>query len=218
MNAVVRNGNGNGNGISVPVASVPRSSRETALMKTQIGSYGSEGDEIDMSYWDTAVLATGTRTHRLFTVPLGQAGKTLDDTNLTVAGQIPQGQNFQVHSIKIFYIGKEVRSDAEVQLIYDVLRMTTITVKLVNKEYMGQWGLFEVLGAASLIAMLPAAAGDNAPMILPRYHGILPLNHPIVLAALTPFEVTMTHHETVNTLLDGDFIKISLAGLMTRVS
>lgn len=193
-------------------------SRKEALDKVGVGTYGLEGERLDWTYYDTAVLAAATTTHRLFTNPLGSGGKTLDQTNLTQAGQIPQGQQLQVKALKVMYRTSAVKNTASVVSFYDMLAQTTVSVKLANKETMGQWTLQELVGAATLFALTPTAAGDNIPLILPKYHGIFPLNTKIILAALTPFEVTVTHHVAVNAALANDQLKIGLSGTLIRVS
>lgn len=193
-------------------------SRKQALERLQAGTYGTEGERIDWTYYDTATLAAATTTHRLFTNPLGAGGKTLDLTNLTQAGQIPQGQNLQVKAIKLMYKTAAAKATAAVQNFYDMLSQTTISIKLQNKDSMGQWTLQEISGASTLFALTPTAAGDNIPVIQPRYHSIFLLNNKITLAALTPFEVTMIHHTAVNAALAGDLVKIGLAGSLIRVN
>lgn len=193
-------------------------SRREALDKVGVGTYGLEGERLDWTYYDTAVLAAATTTHRLFTNPLGSGGKTLDLTNLTIAGQIPQGQQLQVKAIKMMYRTSATKGTTAVQSFYDMLGQTTISVKLQNKETMGQWKLQEITGSATLFALTPTAAGDNIYYIQPKYHGIFPLNTKIILAALTPFEVTVQHHTAVAAALAGDFLTIGLAGTLIRVS
>ena len=193
-------------------------SRKLALENLQQGTYGAEGERLDWTYYDSNPLAVATLTNRYFTNPLGSGGKTLAQTNLTLAGQIPQGQNHTVQAIKVFYRTTGAKATAAVNDFYTMLEQTTVSVKLQNKETMGQWTLMELMGAATLFALTPTAAGDNIPLIQPKYHGIFPLNNPIVLAALTPFEVTVTHHTAVAATLATDVLKIGLAGTLVRVS
>lgn len=193
-------------------------SRRDALLKTQVGSYGTEGDKLDWSYWDEAQIAVATLVHRLFTNPLGAGGKTLDQTNLTQAGQIPQGQLFDVRAIKIMYTTAAMKATADLNSYFLLLAQSTISVKLQNKESMGQWTLQELMGISSQFGLTPAVAGDNISQPQPKFHGIYPLNIPIILAALTPFEVTLTHHAAPAANLATDRLKISLAGKLTRVT
>ena len=60
--------------------------------------HGAGGEILDKTIYDTAILAAATTVHRLFTVPLGGGApaKTLDRTNMTQGGQMPQGQNLAV--------------------------------------------------------------------------------------------------------------------------
>lgn len=193
-------------------------SRKEALEKLGVGTYGTEGDILDWTYYDTVALAAATLVNRFFTTPLGQAGKSIADTNLTLAGQIPQGQLMDIRAIKIMYTSADAFATADVQSFYTMLDQTTINIKLQNKDTMGQWTLQELLGSATLAAMTPTAAGDNIPMIQPKYHGIFPLNKKIILAALTPFEVTVTHSTAVAAGLANDRLKVGLAGILTRVT
>ena len=192
--------------------------RREALDNVGVGTYGTEGDQLDWSYYDEAIIQAATLTHRLFTTPLGSGGKTLDQTNLTIAGQIPQGQLLDVRAIKVMFTSAAAKATAGVQDLYTFLRRTTISVKLQNKETMGQWTLQELLGANFNVALTPTAAGDNIPLISPKFHGVFPLNKKIILAALTPFEVTVIHHVAPAATMANDSLKIALAGILTRVS
>lgn len=193
-------------------------SREEALTKLQQGTFGEEGEQLEWSYFDTATIAAATLVHRLFTNPLGAGGKTLADTNLTQAGQMPQGQHLEVNAIKVMYTSDAAKATAAVQNLYDLFTETTISVEIANNKSMGQWTIQELMGAATLFALTPTAAGDNIPLIQPRYTGVYLLNVPIVIAALTPFEVTVTHHVAPAAALADDKLKISLAGILTRAS
>ena len=192
---------------------------QNTLTNLQQGTHGKSGEIIDWSYWDTATLATaaGVTVTQMFQVALGQGGKTIDVTNMITGGQIPQGQNFKVHCIKAFYITAAAKVTASVQLLYKFIRQTTIEITIPGKDSMGQWTLAELLGTATLIAETPTAAGDNIPIIQPKYHGVFKLNTPLTLAALTPFAVKMTN-QVIDASQNGDFVMISLNGTLKRAS
>lgn len=192
--------------------------RQEALEKLQQGTFGEEGEVLEWSYWDTATIAAATLVHRLFTNPLGAAGKTLADTNMTTAAQMPQGQHMIVDAIKIMYITDAAMATADVQTFYTLLANTTASVEIANKKSMGQWTLQELAGISFLTALTPTAAGDNIPLIQPRVAGYLILNEPITIAALTPFEVTITHHVAPGAALADNKLKISLCGILTRAT
>lgn len=192
--------------------------REAALTKLQQGTFGEEGEQLEWSYYDTAVIAAATLVHRLFTNPLGAGGKTLADTNLTQAGQMPQGQHLEVNVIKLMYISDAAQATVDVQTLYTLLSESTISIEIANNKSMGQWTLQEILGSSLQFALTPSAAGDNIPLLTPRFTGIYPLNVPIIIAALTPFEVTLTHQVAPGAALADNKLKISLAGILTRAS
>lgn len=57
---------------------------------------------IRQTLYDYQVYAAGGQTSlSFFQVPLGQAGKTVADTNIEVAGSLPQPKHFLVESIEI---------------------------------------------------------------------------------------------------------------------
>jgi len=188
------------------------------LAKLQDGVYGNEGEVLEWSYWDTADIAAATLTHRLFTSGLGVGGKTMADTNMTTSGTMPQGQHLIVDAVKIMYAANDAFATADVLSFYTMLSETTASIEIANKKSMGQWTLQELLGCSLLNPLTPSAAGDNIPMIQPRFTGVYLLNEPVTLAALTTFEVTITHHVAPAAALADDRLKIALSGLMIRAT
>jgi len=52
--------------------------------------------------YDTVTYAAaGAASTLLFQTPLGQSGKTLQDTNMELAGQLPKGQNFAMTGVQV---------------------------------------------------------------------------------------------------------------------
>lgn len=71
------------------------------------GSVNRPGAEyIRASLYDSATYtaSTGHTQLNFFQLPIGQSGKTLDDTNMQSAGQLPAGQKFLVKAIKISFL------------------------------------------------------------------------------------------------------------------
>lgn len=190
------------------------------LVGMQRGTYGSGGEKLDWTYYDRFILdgTTPTLEHRLFTIPLGQAGKTLADTNLTQSGMIPQGQHFTVHALKPMILGITTMPTIDVHLLYTILERLTVEIILPGKDSMGTWTWQEIQGCCTMIDLTPTVPGDNIPLIQPRYHGIFPLNTPLTLAALTPFEVRCRHHAAPSADLDGMKFKLGLSGTLRRSS
>lgn len=62
-----------------------------------------EYEGIRQSFYDfTTYDAAGQTELQFFQTPKGQGGKSIEDTNMTSAGQLPQPQHFLVESIEIY--------------------------------------------------------------------------------------------------------------------
>lgn len=190
------------------------------LQNLQAGSYGAGGEILDWTYYDSFKVSASTLVQRLFTQSLGQGStpKTLDITNMTNGGSIPQGQKLDVKAIKLFLTTNAALATASVQKLYTMLSNTTVELVMPGKDSMGTWTLQELLGTCSLLAFTPTVSGDNIPVIEPRFHGIFPLNTVWTLAALTPFEIRVTHQAAPDAALADIKVQIGLNGRLTRLS
>lgn len=183
------------------------------------GAYSSSASEkLEWSYYDTVSLVSTTLVHRYFVNPIGSGGKTLADTNFTLAGQLPQGQNFTFHAIKVFYWADAQYATANILQFYQLLYETTVEIIITGKDSMGTWTLIELLGASTLTGLTPTVGGDNEPIILPSFKGIYPLNIPIQIGGTGSIELRMTHQVAPNAALDGDKVRLSLQGKLVRAS
>jgi hypothetical protein len=184
------------------------------------GTYSKFGEKLDYTYYDSALLAIATTQIRLFQQGLGQGStpKRQDQTNMSIGGQLPRGQRMTIKNIKIMLSSATALGTAAVQKLYDMLNQTTFEFIITGKDSLISLTLQELMGISTAIAMTPTAAGDNIPFILPRYHGIFPLNIPIILAEQTNFEVKIIHQVAVDTLLAGMVLKVGLNGKLERKS
>lgn len=179
----------------------------------QSGSYVNDvTGSRDFSYYDDMVIAAAVGTTTLFRNPIGVGGKTLADTNMVTAGILPSTQKLTVKAIKVFYATVDAFATVDLQAFYTMLRSTTFELQVSNKPVDIQLNLMELFGISLAAAFTPTVAGDNLPMILPRFHGIFPLNRPIVLQGNVQFEVRMSHWVAPGAGLVGDFLFISLNG------
>jgi len=183
------------------------------------GTYTRGGERLaGWSYYDTLLMSNTVPTHRLFTVPQS-AAKPKDLTNMSLGGQIPNGQKLTIFNVKLFLAIPAAIDETVLVHLIDTISRTTLDFVIENKAPMLTLTLQEVLGAATLYELTPSVAGDNiGGAILPRYHGIYPLNIPIVLQELTPFEVVITHQNAVanDESLNDTRIKVSLNGELVR--
>lgn len=62
-------------------------------------------EAIKQTFYDfQAYAAAGVTTLNFFALPVGQGGKTLSDTNMTLAGQLPTNQEFLVTGIQVYFL------------------------------------------------------------------------------------------------------------------
>ena len=99
---------------------VPGSAQAT-IARLGAGTFG-PGAQVMADYlFDTVTLATGAQSLDFFSVPLGGA-KTVADTNLTLPGQLPRGQAFEVHYVNCRLLrGSVVASTAAQAAFADLL-------------------------------------------------------------------------------------------------
>jgi hypothetical protein len=195
------------------------------LSNLQRGTHSAGGEVLDWSYYDTETVSHSTTTNNLFQLSLGQGTppKTLELTNMTINAQIPTGQRLSVHRIKLFYATHSTFNTAKVLQFYKLLTTSTLEFLIPGKDSLLNMTLHELMGVSTLTALTPTTAGDNIPIIQPRFNGVYPLQKAIILAEQTPFSLRITHQDasalTDNTNgLDGDFIKLSLNGILERRS
>lgn len=192
---------------------------KTALQQMQENSSYSKksAEKLDYSYYDTMTVSA-TLMNRMYVIPLGQGGKTKADTNFTLAGTLPQGQNLKVFVMKLFYLSNAPRSTADLLAWYRMLYETTLEVKIPGKDSMGLWTLAEIFGIPSLFNLIPTVAGDNIPMVLPAMPGKLTFNNPLVIGSVQSFEIQIEHQVAPAAALYGDKLKVSLNGRLIRLS
>jgi hypothetical protein len=172
-------------------------------------------EKLDWSYWDTAVLVSTTLAWSFFAVPIGGT-KTKADTNMTSASQIPQGQNFKVHFVKVGLRTNAAINTAGLQAIYTMLYNTTATIKMPGKDSMGEWTLAELLGLEFATVVTPTVAGDTTIQAQPKFTGIFPLNNPLKIGGNGTFSVEVVHHVAPAAALDNCKLKITLNGRLFR--
>jgi len=193
----------------------------SALKATQGGNRTGVGEDLHFSFWDTQEILPAVLTHKFFAQSQGQGTpvKRFDQTNMVQGGSMPNGNHFTVKEIKLMYTASAGKSSTFMQLFYLMLQQTTFDIRFIGKDSMGQWALNELFGNSLGVNIIPSAAGDNLPGVnKPIIKAGFFLNIPIVIPALQNFEVNITHHVAANSLLEGDFLKVSLCGQLNRLS
>lgn len=194
---------------------------ERALSKTQRGTYGSQGEKLNWTYYDTEVVNAAITNVRMFQTPMSGT-KHRGLTNMILGGQIPNGKKFVVRALKCFWISYPTggvttkTTTIHMEEWFDQLANTTLQIKIDNKDVVFESTLIELFGMATAVAMNTPLTGNIA-FPEPRYHGIFPLPYKITLAALTSFYVEVQHNTTIPASVVGDHFKFGLNGGLLRV-
>jgi len=189
------------------------------------GTYGKALNRFDHIYYDRFTVLNSVPEHNMFTTALGGndeygVPKTLADTNMQVGGSLPKGQRFTVHGFKIDLVTglSTALAATSIKYLYYLLADTTVQFKISGQDPVFTMDMQDMLGACTLLAFTQAATGDNIPLILPKYRGIVPINIPIVLSEQTNFGINVKHAHNGNytSAVDGIFIKVGMVGVLER--
>lgn len=193
-----------------------------AIASLQTGTYKGSGDVIDWSFYDRFTLLSTVLEHQMFSVGIGQVDpvtavrKTLADTNMIGTQIVPQGAKHYVRAIKEFYQAFATRTEAQVLNIYNLLTESVLNVSIFGKATYGQWGLDEIMGLCTAVNGVAATSGSL--LSTGRYVGILPLNLPLVIASQVQFNLDVREFTASAAAIDSDKVKISLPGILERLS
>jgi hypothetical protein len=207
----------------VQPSGVPDISRTAkAMIKLQQGTYSDEGEILDYSYYDTQRIAAATLEHNYFLTSQGEAFddgvagfKDFSDVNFPGRG-MPSTQNFEIKAIKIIYKPAEVRTEAEMVNIVDMLRKSKFSFLIGNKAPVLELNMLDLMGINFPVVKAAAAvADDHIRAIAAKAY---PLNISLVLAGQTKFNCLIQHAAAPAAGIAGDLIQISLQGILQRLS
>lgn len=93
------------------------------------------------------LLAAGIATQTFFQSPIGQINKTIADTNMSLAGQLPKGQAFVITGIQVEILpGDAINGIALANFaddVYDVLKGGALELTIGSKNYIVQGNLMK---------------------------------------------------------------------------
>lgn len=155
-------------------------------------------------YYDRFTIAVATLEHTLFQTPKGQAGKTLADTNMILAGQIPKGKSIKIPAIQIQYQNFSALTAAKALAVAEMLAETTFEFIVDSKEnYITE--NFQGLFGSPLFAV---STDGTCQLASSKIVGYYPLNEPIQLSEQDAFRARVVHHVAPDALLVGDKIRV----------
>jgi hypothetical protein len=191
---------------------------QRALQNLATGTHSAFGEKIHWSYYDRLILAAAGTVFPFFQLPIGP-GRTLADTNMTTAGVIPVNQNFKIRALTVNYAQHADIATATIALIYAFIRDVTISMSINGKAPTFQFPLTSLMGIPLLAHTTPAATITDILQSSGKFSGVFPLNVPITLAAQTNFVVNLEYPAALGAIaIVGDFLKISLDGILERAS
>jgi hypothetical protein len=158
------------------------------------------------SLYDFQAYAQAGQTElNFFQVPVGQASKTLADTNMQTAGSLPNPQNFLVTNIQIYFyftasdlavFGAQAAAE-QVNDVYDVMKSGYLEFFIGSKNYVqeGPLGRFPprtgLILSAALTDQTTAAAASQSRIAYANFGGApYDLTPPILLTPTQNFRVS----------------------------
>lgn len=106
------------------------------------------GEAIYNPLYDYQTLAaTAVAQQRFFQVPIGQSGKTLSDTNMELAGNLPKGQAFLVTGLQVEVLpGVAINGTTASKFaddVYTVLKGGSLKFTIGSKDFVVQGNLMK---------------------------------------------------------------------------
>lgn len=189
-----------------------------------------------------AYAAAGQTQLSFFQVPVGQSGKTLSDTNMNLAGNLPAGQEFLVQSIEVPFLPTVPAVAADnpaafgaqavaniVNDVYKVYRTGNLQFNVLSKNYLTEAPLgrfpgktqFDLAAAVSDIAPNGAGTDEMQTRIafakaVGRPYVLDPMR--ILLVSNQNFIVTLNWPEGLQTITNPGRIGVILDGTLYRRS
>lgn len=197
-------------------------------------------EAIKQSLYDyQAYAAAGQTNLTFFALPVGQSSKTLSDTNMTLAGQLPKNQEFLIQSIEVFFspttptvaaqMPAAFGAQAIAQIINDsyiVGRAGNLTLTIGSKPYLQEAPLgrfpqkaaFTVDGA--LADVTTAGASLQSRLAFGQWRGrpYLLDPAPLLLPENQNFSVSLAWPEGVQAITNPGRIGVILDGILYRRS
>lgn len=162
-------------------------------------------EALNQPLYDYQSYAAGGQTQlNFFQVPVGQSGKTIEDTNMDLAGSLPQGKNFLVQAIEVaFFPGVATSTlgapaaDLFTQDVYTFMKSGHLSFFYLSKNYLDEAPIgvvgqsFGMDGFAAASDSTTAGAGQAVQMKYAQLHRRVYKINPVKLASQQNFKVTM---------------------------
>ena len=182
---------------------IKRPSMNDAIAK--YGVFGAGWEQLSEDLYDyQAYAAAGQQVLSFFQQPIGAAGKTVEDTNMQLAGQLAQGQMFLVNGIVVDFQGGNVASSTgaivaananDFKLVGD---RGALIFSIGSKPYytgapLKRFPMRQYVGGDFAIAdTTTAGAAQRTKIELPRFCGHPCAINPVMIPSLEAFNVSLS--------------------------
>jgi len=195
---------------------------------------------IKQSLYDSAAYpAAGATQLTFFSVPVGQSSKSLSDTNMSLAGQLPKNQEFLVQSVEILFHPSTPTVAAQMPAVYGAGvvaalvndayifgRSGNLTLTIGSKPYLQEAPLGRLPGKvgfdidASASDASTAAASQQSRVAFGKWVGrpMLLDPAPLLLPENQNFTVSLTWPEGLQAITNPARVVVILDGLLYRRS
>jgi len=203
------------------------------IRATEQGTYGSSRDVLKHQLWDTRYFGTTITSTTFFTQqvssPWRSGLKTLNETNMSDSGKLPNGQRMIIKRIGLGLILPIAKGTAVagqlVQAFINIVQCSIFTIKIEGREFDSQIHGRQFLPAIAVVGASTANTARVGDMLNNGYVDLQPT--PITLDYLVGFKVTqeVSPDGLVNAQIAQDFtdlnavyasLQITLEGTLTR--
>lgn len=169
---------------------------------------------------------TGFPKTTLFQTPIGQAGKTLAQTNMTQAGSLPAPQQFLIQAIRLRIVENTTPTD-----VINIIQNCSFTLSVGKKPYLEVPGALLTAGCGYYLqaaAQVGTAPAGSAPAFAgslgePDQRNVFSLSQPIMIGIQETFSVVINPETAFNTQANatnpagvGTTVQVILDGVLTR--
>jgi hypothetical protein len=172
-------------------------------------TYGAETDVRNpFCYYDSYVLDAAAPPTVLFN---NAAAKVLSLSNYPYQ-QLPSGQSFDVHGLRVSYYGHALMADATQQLLLDFLNACVLRVVIVNKVPSFERTIAGLIGGAMQVVTAPAVTVNSRNLSVWQGDTVVKFKEKIFLDRQTPWTVRIEKDAANNAALTGDRIRVEMFG------
>jgi len=180
-------------------------------------------DIITQPQWDSNLIAAATTSAVYFTTPLGQGAtvwgaagpKTLTDTNMNLAGQLPAGWAFRAYTVQF-----QVEAGCTIADMVLLLNSGVLSFLVGAKSFLDLPLVFAPAGGGAVVVFDAASAGTANNAVNGQQNAknvfTLGLQNPIELTSNENFAITVNWTASLAGLAASRRTRIMLGGVLTR--